>query len=172
MAGYPRTHCYSGHEYGTDNFYTDKHTGWKTCRICKIESARKWRDKPGNRKLRCEQEKMRRSRPEVRKRVLELSRQKLYGISPEQYQHMLKEQDYKCSICLTELLQQVRSPAVDHDHSCCSGAKSCGRCVRGIICFNCNGGLGNFKDDISSLMAAVEYMRLHEDRLARAIAEG
>jgi hypothetical protein len=27
---------------------------------------------------------------------------------------------------------------VDHDHKCCNGVKSCGACVRGIICNRCN----------------------------------
>lgn len=26
----------------------------------------------------------------------------------------------------------------DHDHECCPGARSCGVCVRGIVCYDCN----------------------------------
>lgn len=48
---------------------------------------------------------------------------------------------------------------IDHDHSCCSqGARSCGNCVRGGLCFNCNAALGLFKDSRDRLLSAIAYL--------------
>jgi len=40
-----------------------------------------------------------------------------------------------CNICgeFTE-----RHLQIDHDHNCCNGVRSCGKCVRGIVCNRCN----------------------------------
>jgi recombination endonuclease VII len=48
--------------------------------------------------------------------------------------------------------------AIDHDHKCCSGPHSCGKCVRGVLCQHCNQGLGNFKDDPEILKRAIAYL--------------
>lgn len=59
-----------------------------------------------------------------------------------------------CGICL-----RVESDKyVDHDHSCCSGGGSCGDCVRGILCRACNTGIGMFRDDVSNLASAINYL--------------
>jgi hypothetical protein len=47
---------------------------------------------------------------------------------------------------------------IDHDHSCCPGEGSCGKCVRGALCRECNQGLGNFRDDIDRLESAIAYL--------------
>ena len=46
----------------------------------------------------------------------------------------------------------------DHDHACCPGTKSCGRCVRGILCWSCNTGLGHFKDGVELLRRAADFI--------------
>ncbi len=83
-----------------------------------------------------------------------------YGISQEEYDRMLAEQGNHCAICPTPFTDQT--PHIDHDHSCCPGNGSCGKCIRGLLCANCNKALGMFKDDAERLAAAIRY--LEEDR--------
>lgn len=61
---------------------------------------------------------------------------------------MLDEQGGLCAIC-----RSAPAVHVDHDHG--TGA------VRALLCFNCNGGLGQFRDDPEILRAAAEYVRFH-----------
>lgn len=66
-----------------------------------------------------------------------LDRYKLDRVS---YQALLDKQNNKCIIC------QVLNPdCIDHDHSCCPGPLTCGKCIRGILCRQCNAGLGRFE---------------------------
>lgn len=46
---------------------------------------------------------------------------------------------------------------VDHDHKCCSGDKSCGKCVRGILCPGCNTGM-HYYDKEGWVDNAKEYL--------------
>jgi hypothetical protein len=59
-----------------------------------------------------------------------------YGITEEQYDNLLATQDNKCAVCKTEFTDIVR-PNIDHDHNCCPGARSCGKCLRGLLCSHC-----------------------------------
>lgn len=63
-----------------------------------------------------------------------------YNLDWESYERMLAEQDNCCAICKKVFL--ATKPVVDHDHTCCSGTKSCGKCVRGLLCTNCNTRMG------------------------------
>lgn len=89
-----------------------------------------------------------------------------YNLTRDQYVSISEAQNWRCAICDTE---KVGSKAdklhVDHDHSCCSGARSCGKCVRGLLCARCNAGLGAFSDDPDRLLAAAAYLLQRRDVL-------
>lgn len=59
---------------------------------------------------------------------------KTYGLSAEEYAELWEFQGERC-VCGR---RPTRAPDVDHDHACCSGPVSCGRCVRGLLCRSCN----------------------------------
>jgi hypothetical protein len=67
---------------------------------------------------------------------------------------MLKDQGGSCAIC-----RAAPAAHVDHDHE--TGA------VRALLCFNCNGGLGQFRDDPAVLRAAADYVERHAQRQQR-----
>jgi hypothetical protein len=78
-----------------------------------------------------------------------------YGITIDDYEDMLKSQDYKCEICGDVFGDgQYNGPCVDHDHS--TGA------VRGLLCHACNHGLGKFKDSVIKLSKAIIYLDNHK----------
>ena len=76
-----------------------------------------------------------------------------YGLSKEDFESMLEEQQNKCAICGFEFHDEGKStrPHIDHCHD--SGN------VRGLLCNNCNTGLGQFKDNPSLLQSAIEYLQ-------------
>ena len=81
---------------------------------------------------------------------------KRFGISPEDYARMLAEQGGVCAICGEP--PEGERLAVDHGHACCPGDKSCGKCVRGLLCRRCNPLLGLAKDSTATLSAAIKYL--------------
>ncbi|MFL6101496.1 MAG: endonuclease VII domain-containing protein [Actinomycetales bacterium] len=70
-----------------------------------------------------------------------------YGIGAADVEAMITRQGRMCLICLRPLGDK---PHVDHCHE--TGE------VRGVLCFNCNGGLGQFRDDKELLLRAVRYL--------------
>jgi hypothetical protein len=84
-----------------------------------------------------------------------------YGIEWEQYEKMLAEQGGVCAICQRPPTGRGTSGQrlhVDHDHSCCPGNRSCGKCVRALLCTNCNRGIGYFQDNPALLRVAINYL--------------
>lgn len=85
-----------------------------------------------------------------------------YGITLEQYEKLYEDQGGLCAICCGDPLMG-RSLSVDHDRECCPGKVSCGKCIRGLLCHNCNTGIGHFYDDPELLDTAAFYIRKHRD---------
>lgn len=82
-----------------------------------------------------------------------------YGLTIDQYHEMLEEQNYSCKICGMPDLTFRKRLSVDHDHLCCPGTTSCGKCVRGLLCHRCNAGLGSAKDSIEILQKMIDYLK-------------
>lgn len=80
------------------------------------------------------------------------SKIKSYGITPDQFEVMLKEQGGTCAICHTDkpTLNGKGSFRIDHCHT--TGK------VRGLLCNKCNAGLGMFSDKIEMLNRAIAYL--------------
>ena len=73
-----------------------------------------------------------------------------YGISPEQYYDLYQQQGGKCKICGAEA-SEGKYLCIDHN-------KETGE-VRGLLCRECNVGLGMFKDSPDVIKKALKYLK-------------
>ena len=95
-----------------------------------------------------------------------------YNITLDEVKDMLTAQGGGCAIC-GKTDPGTRYWCVDHDHACCPPVKNlhaCGKCVRGIVCYNCNNMLGYAIDNPDNLMAGVAYLMSNVDVLSMAVA--
>lgn len=76
-----------------------------------------------------------------------------YSISIEGYKAIFDGQNGKCAICGIDHSEVFRSLNVDHCHA--TGK------IRGLLCGNCNNGLGRFKDSAKFLQSALAYLQAH-----------
>ena len=83
----------------------------------------------------------------------QLWRRQGINITYNEYLSMLEGQGGKCAICDKIENQFGKGMCVDHDHV--TGA------VRGILCTDCNMGIGNLKDDVDLLRRALAYLEEH-----------
>jgi hypothetical protein len=83
-----------------------------------------------------------------------------FGISIDDYNQILKDQDSKCAICgeaetwFIKRWNKLACLAVDHDHN--TGE------VRALLCRRCNQALGKFNDDPELFDKAAAYLRDHK----------
>lgn len=117
------------------DFYLDTTKGWysRRCKACTIAAADRWR--------RANPEKVARSQ-----RNSALRRN--YGLTENDLNGMLASQRQRCKICCVTIT--IKSLVVDHDHE--TGK------LRGLLCSQCNRGLGLLKDDPAVIRSAIRYL--------------
>lgn len=155
----------------------------KTCNKCKrdkphSEFAKNKHSKKDGLRGRCRtctSEDVRESRARNKERISErewLYRQMLgkeerwwrqvvrhFKLRKSEYYLMWCKQDGACAICTEPFTER---PHIDHDHNCCPTVKTCGKCVRGLLCRGCNLAIGLLKDDVQTLRAATTYLEAFE----------
>lgn len=70
-----------------------------------------------------------------------------YGLELEQYELLAEYQKGKCAIC-----DEETKLVIDHSHDT--------KHIRGLLCADCNFGLGRFKDNIRILEKAILYLKI------------
>jgi hypothetical protein len=69
-----------------------------------------------------------------------------YGLTKEEHEALMAEQDYCCAVC-----GKKKKLCVDHDHETDE--------IRGMLCRNCNAAIGLLGDTIEDVEKAVNYLR-------------
>lgn len=125
------------------------------CKPCSREKKRASTKRVAEREGEAYKERRRRYRRAYRARHPERIKQherkyglkRKFGITVEDYDSLLVAQNGQCAVCLSESDTTLH---VDHDHT--TGA------IRGLLCSQCNTGLGLFYDDVDRLRQAIRYL--------------
>lgn len=78
-----------------------------------------------------------------------------YGLEPSDLERMIHDQGGDCRLCPASLADGY---CVDHDHGCCPDVKTCGACVRGLLCHECNKLLGKIETNPDRLVRMLAYL--------------
>lgn len=142
-----QTHCKRGHALTEDNVYVSGRN--RCCRQCTLTRSESRYD---------------RLTPEEKEDLLYRQVVRQTGRTRSEYEAAYASQGGRCAIC--GRIDLDRRLCSDHDHSCCEGKTSCGKCVRGFLCQGCNQGIGFLLDSPELLRRAAGYIedwkRIHE----------
>jgi hypothetical protein len=83
-----------------------------------------------------------------------------FGISSDLYWALHEFQGGRCAILNCRATGKTKALAVDHDHKCCPGRTSCGKCVRGLLCGPHNEMFGRNGDDPEVFQDMAGYLRM------------
>lgn len=124
-------------------FFKDKVTNSGVNRRCKVCMKKYWCDRYYNNEE---------NRRRIIKGVTDSNRRRKYGITPEEFIQRLHSQNNGCAIC-SKILDESKRSLVGHVDHCHATGK-----IRGILCSNCNTGLGVFQDNEEFLKNAINYL--------------
>jgi hypothetical protein len=94
----------------------------------------------------------RRQIPAIRQRELRMQRLRKFKLTWASVQALYEAQHGCCAIC-AQVFADAFSGHIDHNHE--TGK------VRGLLCNNCNTGLGMFGESLTSLAQAITYLEKH-----------
>lgn len=77
----------------------------------------------------------------------------------DKYTEILNRQDNSCASCTRQDVKLV----IDHDHACCPGKRSCGNCVRGLLCSSCNIAAGMADNNPDRLEQLALYLETYKN---------
>lgn len=144
--------------HGTLGGYTNYRCRCQPCRDAYAAYSRDWRRRNPERSREIQRRASRSPRRVAsrrawrdrnRERVRAVERTRLYGLSPSEFEAMLEAQGGVCAIC-ERPNSDGRSLHVDHDHET--------EAVRGLLCAQCNAGLGIFGDSPELVRRALAYL--------------
>lgn len=88
-----------------------------------------------------------------KKKIAVRARLKKHRMTQQEHNARLREQRNRCAICRKKF---IKTPHIDHNHKTKKN--------RGLLCDDCNLGLGRFKDSIRILRKAIKYLRRYNGR--------
>jgi hypothetical protein len=119
------------------------------CKECRQVSGRLWRSKQDSEELK-RNAKERYHKAFNSEKARDYSLRYRYGISQQEYDILLKNQNDTCAICKRDAKQMTYFLHTDHNHI--TGE------VRGLLCAPCNVYLGYIRDSITTLKNAMDYL--------------
>ena len=78
---------------------------------------------------------------------------KRHNLTEEAYKELVAKYEGTCHSC-----RDRKASHIDHDHECCDKAFSCGNCVRGVLCSQCNTALGLLAEDPEKVQRLLDYV--------------
>lgn len=127
-------------------FKESKNTGRNfrrsTCKTCDLARVKEYNSRPGKRERKNETKRNN-------------NRLRMFNFSPDLFNERLSEQGDVCAICKTDTPGGKGTFHADHDHETLR--------PRGVLCHNCNVGLGNLKDSPEILQAAIDYLKKYSE---------
>jgi hypothetical protein len=125
------------------------------CRECNSKQNRAWYAANKDHKAayyQANREEILRYYRDNRTRISATRRNHRYSMTDGEWDSLFIAQCGCCYLCGDPLPEDPAFVATDHDHSCCPGSRSCGRCVRGLACVPCNTLIARANDDPERLL--------------------